>query len=86
MAQCHGPRAQMVRLFFGLHPYLAEKYCRNPKVPGAQLNVYPARAITWFVGVTIYSTFFNSNSPLPRQFLCNEILLKEINYSKRNAH
>ena len=46
-------------------------------MPGAQLNVNPARAITWFVGVTIYRTFFNNNSPPPRQFLCNEILLKK---------
>ena len=26
-------------------------------MPGAQLNANPARAITWFVGVTIYFTF-----------------------------
>ena len=66
--------------------YLAEKYCQNPKVPGAQLNVNPARAMAWFVGVTIYSTFFNNNSPLPRQSLCNKILLKKISYGKGNAH
>ena len=65
MAQCQGPRAQM-RLFFGLHLYLAGKYCENLKVPGAQLNVNRARAITWFVGVTISSTFFNNNLPPPR--------------------
>ena len=41
------------KTFFGLHLYLAGKYCKNPKVPGAQLNVNLARAITWFVGVTI---------------------------------
>ena len=83
MAQ--GPRAQM-RFFFGLHLYLAEKYCKNPKVPEAQFNVNPARAITWFAGVTIYRTFFNYNSPSPRQFSCNKILLKKISYSKGNAH
>ena len=77
MAQCQGPRAQ-IRLFFGLHLYLAGKYCENHKMPGVQLNVTPARAITWFVGVTIYCTFFNNNSPLPRQFLCNKILLKKL--------
>ena len=60
MAQCKVPRAQ-VRLFFGLHLYLAVKYCENLKVPGAQLNVNTARAIAWFVGVTIYCTFFNDN-------------------------
>ena len=64
--------------FFGLHLYLAGKYCKNLKMPGVQLNVNPARAITWLVGVTIYCTFFNKNSPTPRQFLCNKILLKTI--------
>ena len=62
MAQCQEPRAQMI--FFGLHLYLAEKYCENLKVSDAQLNINPARAfraITWFVGVTIYCTFFNNN-------------------------
>ena len=52
---------------------------------GAQLNANPARAITWFVGVTIYCTFWNNNSPSPRQFLCNKILLRKISYSKWNA-
>ena len=68
MAQCQGSRAQMVRYFFGLHLYLAGKYYENVKVPRAQQNVNRARAITWFVGVTIYCTFFNNNSPPPRQF------------------
>ena len=51
--------------FFGLHLYLSEKYYKNPEVPGAQHNVNPARAITWFVGVTIYCTFFSNNSSPP---------------------
>ena len=67
---------------FGLHLYLEGKYCENPKVPGAQLNINLARATTWFVGVTIYCTFFNNNSPPPRQFLCNKILEKKISDSK----
>ena len=62
------------KTFFGLHLHLARKYCKNLKVRGAQLDINPARAITWLVGVTIY--FFNNNSPPPRQFLCNKILLK----------
>ena len=53
------------KTFFGLHLCLTEKYCKNPKVPGAQLNVNRARAITWFVGATIYCTFFNNNLPPP---------------------
>ena len=85
MAQCQGPHAQ-IRLFFGLHLYLAKRYCKNTKVPGAQLNVNPTRAITWFVDVTLYCTFFNNNSPPPHQCLCNKILLKKISYSKWNAH
>ena len=81
MAQCQGFRAH-IGLFFSLHLHLAEKYCKNPKVPVVQFNVIPARAITWFVGVTIYCAFFNNTSPPPRQFLCNKILLKKISYSK----
>ena len=64
--------------FFGLHLHLAGKYCKNSKMPVAQLNVSPPRAITWFVGVTIYCTLFNYNSPPPLQFFCNKILLKKI--------
>ena len=76
------------KTFFGLHLYLAGKYCKNPQEPGAQLNVNPARTITWLVGVTILCrpTFFNNTLPPPRQFLCNKILLKKISYSKGNAH
>ena len=72
--------------FFGLHMYLAEKYCENPKVPWVQLNVNPAWAITWLVDQTIYCTFFNNTSPPPNQFLCKKILLKNISYSKGDAH
>ena len=80
-----GPSAQK-RLLFGLYLYLVGNYCENPEVPGVQLNVNPARAITWFVSVTIYSTFFNNNSPPPHQFLWNKIVLKKITYRKGNAH
>ena len=66
------------KTFFGLHQHLTLKYCENPEVPGASLNVNPAEAITCLVGVTIYSTFFNNNSPPPRQFLCDKILLKKL--------
>ena len=66
------------KTFFSLHLYLAGKYCKNPTVPGTQLNVNPARAITWFVDVTMYCTFYNNNSPPHRQFLCNQILLKKL--------
>ena len=77
MAQCQGPRTQIGH-FFGLHLYLAGKYCKNPRVPWAQLYVNPARAITWFEGVTIYCTSCNNNSPPPRQFLCKKVLLKKL--------
>ena len=49
------------KAFFGLHLYLAGKYCKYLKVPGARLNANPAWAITWLVSVTIYCTFFNKN-------------------------
>ena len=82
MAQCQGPRAQMVKPFFGLHLYLIRKYRKNPKVPGALLNVNLAGAITWFVDISICCASFNNNLPPPRQFLCNKILLKKNSYSK----
>ena len=75
MAQVPGAQ-HFDKAFFGLHLYLAEKYCKNPKVPGAQLNVNPVRAITWFVGVTINCTFFNNNSPPPCQFYAKNTLKK----------
>ena len=85
MAQCPGaPRSD--KSFCGLHLYLAGKYCENTKVTGAQLNVNPTLAVTWFVGVNIYCTFFNNNSLPTRQLLCNKILLKKISYNKGNAH
>ena len=70
------------KTFFDLHLYLAGKYCKNPIVPGVQLNVNLAWAITWLVGVTIYCTFFNNNLPPPGQFSCNKMLLKKISYSE----
>ena len=76
----------LYKTFFDLYRYLAGKYCKNHKVPGVQLNVNPAWAITRLVGVTIYCSFFNNNSPPPGRFLCNKILLKKISYSKKNAH
>ena len=66
------------KIFFGLHLYLIGKYCENSKVPGAQLNVNPPRAITWFVGVTIYCTFFNNNSPPPRRFYARKYFKKKL--------
>ena len=83
MAQCQGPRAQVVRLFWSSPVFGRSEYS---KVPGAQLNLNAAQVITWFVGVTIYCTFFNNNSPPSRQFSCNKILLKKISYSNENAH
>ena len=51
-------------------------------MPGAQLNINPARAITWLIGVNIYHTFFNYNSLPLSQFLWNKTLLKKTSYSK----
>ena len=82
------PRSDKTFLWSSPEGNLAEKYCNNPKVPGAQLKVNSARTITWLVGVTIYCrpTFFNNNLPPLHQFLCNKILLKKISRSKGNAH
>ena len=78
MAQCQGPHSQMVRLFLVL-AYLARRFCKISKVPGAPRNVNPALSITWLVSVTIYCgiLFFNNNSSPPCQFLRDNILLKK---------
>ena len=57
MAQYQGPRAQMVRLFLLSTSIWQEDVAKIPEVPGTPRNVYPAGAITWLVGVTIYCTF-----------------------------
>ena len=59
-------------------PVFGKQILPKSQVPGAQLNVNAARAITWFVGVTIYWTFFNNNSPPSRQFLCKKYLWKKL--------
>ena len=60
MTQCQGPRAQMVRLFLIFIYNRREDVAKIPKVPGAtaRRNVNPTGAITWLVGVTIYSSIF----------------------------
>ena len=78
MAQCQGPHAHKRLFLIFTVLYLAGRYWKNLKVSGVELNVNPAWAIAWLVGVTIYCTFFNNNSPPPGQFLCNKILLKKI--------
>ena len=51
---------------------------QKSQVPRAQLNVNMGRAIAWFVGVIFYFTFFDKNSPPPRQFLFSKVLLKKL--------
>ena len=62
MAQCQGPRAQMIKLFvvFAYWPIRQEGVAKILKVPGAPApgNVNSARAIAWLVGLTIYCTIF----------------------------
>ena len=77
MAQSQGPRTQ-IRLFLVFTCIWQENIAKIAKVPWAQLNANSARAVTWFVGVSMYCTFFNNNSPPPCQFLCNKILLKKL--------
>ena len=77
MAQCHGPRVH-IRLFLIFIYIWQENITKIPKFQGSKLNVNPAWAITWLVGITIYCRFFNNNSPPPGQFLCDKILLKKL--------
>ena len=76
MAQCQGPRAQ-IRLFWS-SPAFGRKILQKSKVPGAQLNVNPARAKIRFVGVTIYGTFFNNNSPHLASFYATKYFWKKL--------
>ena len=47
MAQCQGPHAQMVSLFFSFHQYLAGRCSENPQSAGTPArNVNPATVIT----------------------------------------
>ena len=80
------PRSDKV--FFVLHLHLAGKYCKNTRVPGASLNVDPARAITWLVGAKLSIVHFpiTMNSPPPRQFFAKKILLENNSFSRGNAH
>ena len=76
MAQCQGPRAQMVRLFTY---FWQEDVAKITEVPGLRRNVNPARAIARLVCVTNY------NSPPSRRFLREKMLLKK-KMARGNAH
>ena len=86
MAQCQGHRAQMVKLFWCLPVIFDRKILQKSQGVRGPTQCKSGRAITWFIGVTIYCTFFNNTSPPPRRFSCTKILLKKIRYSKGNAH
>ena len=59
MAQCQGLRAQMVKIFFGLHIYLAGRCSENYEIARGYAQCKSARAIIWLVGETIYCTIFH---------------------------
>ena len=58
-----------------------EDVAKIPKLPVTARNANTALAITWLVGATFYCTIFNNNSPPPRQFLLNVILLKKTQHN-----
>ena len=64
------------KTFFGLHLYLAGKYCANLKVPGAQLIVNPALAIIWLVGVTIYQRWSPRGRSWPQGHILKSLASK----------
>ena len=64
MAVPWAPRSD--KTFFWSSPLLSRTILqKSQSAMGVQLNKNPARAIAWFVGVTIYCTVFNNNSPTP---------------------
>ena len=79
-----GPRAQMVRLFFYLHLYLAGRSCENPQSARGLVRCKSGPAITWLIGVTFCNIIFQtqfSNSPPPRLFYAQNTL-KKISHGK----
>ena len=63
------------KTFFWCSPVFDRKILQKSQGAKGPTRCKSGQAITWFVGVTIYCTFFNNNSP--RQFLCKKILLKK---------
>ena len=73
-------RAQMVRLFFGLHLHIwqedVEKISKVPKGP-AQCKSSSGNNMASKRNHHSIVPFFNNHSPPPRQFLRNKILLRK---------
>ena len=66
LTQCQWPRAQMVRLCFGLHLYLAERCCENLPSTRSPAQCKSGPAIIWLVDITNIVPCFNNNSLTPR--------------------
>ena len=62
------------KTIFSCSPVFDRKILQKSQGARGPTQCKSGRAITWFVRLTIYCTFFNNNSPPPRQFLCNKIL------------
>ena len=67
----------MVRLFFGLPLYLAEKCCENLQSAKGHAQ-YKSGEGNNIVSIVSIVPFSNNNPPPPRQLLCDKILLKKI--------
>ena len=66
------------KTFFVFTYIWKEDVSKISAVHGAPRNVSPTWSITWLASLTIYfEPFFNNNSPLPCQFLRDDILLKK---------
>ena len=82
MTQYHlGPRAEIVRFFFGLHLYLAERCWENLQSARGSARCKLGPAITRLVDVTIYCTIFQKQfniSPPTSAVFTHKILLKKL--------
>ena len=81
MAQCQGPRAQIVRLFFSLHLYLAKKFCKNLQVPETSRNVNPARSKT--TTIHLHLACFYGKKYLKKRAVGNTIIEQIIEFELR---
>ena len=74
----------MVRLFFGLHLYLAGRCCENPQSTRGNAQCKSGPGIKWLVSVTIYWTIFQKQFISTLPVFTHKILLKKS--ARWNAH
>ena len=73
------------KTFFWFSPVFGKKILQKSQIARCPTQCKSGPGNSMVLGVAIHDTFFNDNSPPPRQFLCGKIVLKKISYTKGNA-